>query len=126
MVGIFIIPLAELTDEQTGKLIVGSLILIVTLLMLFGAVALYRKWLKSDDSGSGEGFTLSDLRKLHKAGQMTDEEFEKAKKVLIGSVKATAEKMGHNPTAGPRSDLKDPKQGPRTIPPRFDADSPEK
>ena len=67
--------------------------------------------MNADDTSGGDGFTLSDLRRLHKAGQMTDEEFEKAKKILIGSVKAAAEKMGEKP-----------REGPRTIGPDFDED----
>ena len=38
-------------------------------------------------SASG-GFTLSDLRRMHKEGRMTDEEFEKAKMLIVGAAKA--------------------------------------
>ena len=117
--------LAELTDQQTTDLIIGSVILIVVLL-LFGGVALYRKWMKSDEDSPAEGFTLSDIRKLHKAGQMTDEEYEKAKKILIGSVKAAAEKIPDKPASPGSPPSKRPKQGPRTFPPDFDADSSQK
>ena len=34
-----------------------------------------RHFLKSDDEVPAGGFTLGDLRQLHKNGQMTDEEF---------------------------------------------------
>jgi hypothetical protein len=86
--------------------LVGTLILIVVLVLMFGAVALFRKWLKQDDAPtSGPGFTLSDLRRLHKAGQMTDEEYEKAKTVLIGTAKVGTDK----PVLGER-------QRPRTNP----------
>jgi len=84
-------------SDSIAQPLIWSLILILIIMVLFVAVGLYRKWMKSEDTTGGEGFTLSDLRKLHKAGQMTDEEFEKAKKVLIGSVKASAEKMGQTP-----------------------------
>lgn len=96
--------LAELTSEQTSKLLIGSLALIIILIVLFGALMAYRRWLNTDDTNGSEGFTLSDLRRLHKAGQMTDAEYEKAKAVLIGSIKAAAEK----PSAGG-------KEGPRTL-----------
>ncbi len=96
-------------DPSVGPPLFWSLVLIIILLVLFGAVALYRRWMNADDTSAGEGFTLSDLRRLHKAGQMTDEEFEKAKKILIGSVKAAAEKA-----------VEKPKEGPRTVGPDFD------
>jgi hypothetical protein len=113
-------------SDSIAQPLIWSVILIVILMILFAAVGLYRKWMKSEDTGGGEGFTLSDLRRLHKSGQMTDEEFEKAKKVLIGSVKSAAEKMGQTPPLTRRDPLNPPKQGPRTFPPQFDADSPEK
>jgi hypothetical protein len=81
---------------------------------MFGALAAYRKWMRADDTPTGPGFTLGDLRKLHKEGKMTTEEFEKAKAILIGSAKAGADK----PVLGER-------QRPRTNPPGFDVLPPE-
>jgi hypothetical protein len=101
--------LTLLAQAGTGSALIGTLILIVALILMFGAVAAYRKWMRADTTPSGPGFTLSDLRKLHKEGKMTDEEFEKAKLVLIGTAKVGADK----PVLGER-------QGPRTDPPGFD------
>lgn len=101
--------LAELTPEQSKNAVVGSIILIVIVLVLFGGVFFYRKWLNAEETTSNEGFTLSDLRRLHKEGKMSTEEFEKAKAVLIGSLKASADK---------------PTQGPKTDPPGFDIPRP--
>src|SRR5690349_4787837 len=45
----------------------------------------------TEDVLGNAGFTLSDLRRLHKSGQMSDEEFEKAKaRVLEAARRATA------------------------------------
>jgi hypothetical protein len=88
-----------------GDALLWGIVLIGTIVALFGIVVLYRKWMNRDDTTTGPGFTLSDLRRLHKEGKMTTEEFEKAKTILIGSVKAAADK---------------PKEGPRTGPPGFD------
>jgi len=38
--------------------------------------------------GAGGGFTLSDLREMHRSGQMSDEEFEAAKSLIVSAVKA--------------------------------------
>src|SRR5689334_6188607 len=95
-----------LAQSGMGSALAGTLILIVVLVVMFGAVMAFRKWLKADDAPtSGPGFTLSDLRRLHKAGQMTDEEYEKAKTVLIGTAKVGTDK----PVLGER-------QRPRTNP----------
>jgi hypothetical protein len=99
-----------LAQAGTGSALIWTLVLIVALLLMFGAVAAFRKWMRTDDvPTSGPGFTLSDLRRLHKEGKMTDEEFDKAKSVLIGTAKVGADK----PVLGER-------QRPRTDPQGFD------
>lgn len=78
------IPLAA-QDIPTGQIILWSAILILTILGLFVLLSVYRKWMTSSESTSGgPGFTLSDLRRLHKEGKMTTEEYEKAKALIIG------------------------------------------
>ena len=95
-----------LAEAGMGSALVWTLVLIVALVLMFGAVAAFRKWMKADDAPTtGPGFTLSDLRRLHKEGQMTDKEYEKAKTVLIGTAKVGADK----PVLGDR-------QRPRTNP----------
>lgn len=84
-----------------------SAILIVTLLVLFAVVSMYRKWMNAPDSSGGVGFTLSDLRRLHREGKMTDEEFARAKALIIGNVKKQAEDPAAGPGgAGPRNSVK--------------------
>ena len=62
-----------------------SLVLICLLVGGFFAISKLRQWLRDDDAPvSPIGFTLSDLRQLHKQGQMTDEEFERAKAKIVG------------------------------------------
>ena len=110
--------LAQQADQSTGGALIWSIVLIVALLLLFGGIVLYRKWMNADDTTTGEGFTLSDLRRLHKEGKMTDGEFESAKAILIGSLKAAAAKSAAATPSG---------QGPRTQqPPGFDVLPPEK
>lgn len=66
------------------------------LILLFGVVAaggiviyVMRRYLTSDAGQSGDGFTLHDLRQLHAAGELSDEEFEKARAAMIGRLKST-------------------------------------
>ena len=71
-----------------------SLVLVLLLVGGFYAIARLRQWLKDDVApGPAIGFTLSDLRQLHKQGQMTDEEFERAKAKMIAGGRATASKL---------------------------------
>jgi len=91
-----------------------SFVLIALLVGGFFAISKLRQWLKEDDAPvSGVGFTLSDLRQLHKQGQMTDAEFERAKAKIIGGAKAMAAKLP-DPLA---RDRRPPATGPPAGPP---------
>ncbi|MHC4948936.1 MAG: SHOCT domain-containing protein [Planctomycetota bacterium] len=64
------------------------------LLGLLGVVAvgatvvwLARRFLRRDAAAPPEGFTLQDLRDLHRAGELSDEEFERARAAMIARVK---------------------------------------
>lgn len=71
-----------------------SLVLICLLVAGFFAVSKLRQWLKEDDvPGPAIGFTLSDLRQLHKQGKMSDEEFERARSLIVGNAKAMSAKL---------------------------------
>src|SRR5436305_14172776 len=91
------------TEQSTGRVMIWAIVLVMALMLLSGVVVIYRKWMNADDTTSGPGFTLSDLRKLHKDGKMTTEEYEKAKIILIGSIKAAADKPANAPKPGPRT-----------------------
>src|SRR5687768_10866064 len=60
-----------------GVIIAGGIII----------VALRRR-ISQDSSASAHGFTLQDLRDLHAKGELTDEEFERAKIQMIGHLAA--------------------------------------
>ncbi len=62
-------------------------VLLMAILLLFALAWIARK-LMLDWTGDGEesntpGFTLADLRRLHEDGQLTDQEFERAKLQLV-------------------------------------------
>ena len=75
-----------------GSVLVWSLVLVGLLLVLFVAVAQLKKRLIKPDDGASGGFTLSDLRALHRAGKMTDAEFERAKEAVVAAARRAAEK----------------------------------
>ena len=63
-----------------------------TLLVLLAVAivgGLFAMWLRrrlgaKDDTGP-VGFTLEDLRRMHRAGEMSDEEFERAKTAMLAN-----------------------------------------
>ena len=93
-------PILADTSRLVG--ILGwSFVLIALIFLGFFAVSWVRSWLKSDDSVGGIGFSLSDLRQLHREGKMTDEEFERARAKMVAAGKAMADKLP-DPLAGRR------------------------
>jgi hypothetical protein len=63
-------------------------VLIVLLLAGFVAVSLAKKrLLQEDDNATPTGFTLADLRVLHREGRMSDQEFEKAKLAMVAAIR---------------------------------------
>src|SRR5688572_25342178 len=90
----FLLPVAQSGEGSILPVFGWSFVLICLLVAGFFAISRLRQWLREDDTPvSPIGFTLSDLRQLHKQGQMTDEEFERAKAKIVGSAKAMTYKM---------------------------------
>ena len=87
--------IAQAGEQSILPVFGWSLVLICLLVGGFFAISKLRQWLRDDTDvpASPIGFTLSDLRQLHKQGQMTDEEFERAKAKILGSAKAMAAKL---------------------------------
>ena len=74
-----------------GTIIMWSLLLIGLIVAGWVTVLQIKRRLQRPDVTAGAGFSLSDLRQLHKSGQMSDEEFERAKaKVVDAARRATA------------------------------------
>jgi len=49
-----------------------------------------RFWDGEDGAGQAAGFTLGQLRELHRAGRMTTEEFERAKATVVAAAQRRA------------------------------------
>ena len=97
---LILFPLAQ--PSNIGGVIGWSLVLIVLLIIGAAGVLRLRRWMKEDDlPAGGIGFTLSDLRQLHKQGKMTDAEFEKAKEMMLGGARKLAESLPHPLSPGP-------------------------
>ena len=88
-----------------------SLVLIFLLLAGFFVVARLRSWLKSDDEPAGIGFSLSDLKRLHREGKLSDEELEKARSKILGAAKAMSSQLP-DPLAGSNRARQRPGQQP--------------
>ncbi len=89
-------------ENGFASVFVWSLVLVVFVLVGFFAVVWLKKRLKApDDPAPSLGFSLSDLRALHKAGQLSDEEYERTRSRMTATLKSQlnkpAEKKAGNP-----------------------------
>src|SRR5438132_1508928 len=57
-------------------LVIGGIILVVWI----------RRKLSPDENFHGEGFSIGDLRRLHKEGKLSDEEYERAKQLVVAGL----------------------------------------
>ena len=74
-------------DSTAAEFRLAGLLLVLLLACLAGLafVLWVRKWVKDETPAARQevGFTLSDLRALHKSGKMSDEEFERAREKIV-------------------------------------------
>lgn len=72
---------------QAGDLFARIWPMLLGLLVLAVVGGLFAMWLRrrigSQDAGATQGFTLDDLRQMHKRGEMSDEEFAQAKSAML-------------------------------------------
>lgn len=92
-----------------GSVLTWSVVLIGLLVAGFAAAALLKKRLIESSEGKSAGFTLSDLRALHRAGKMSDAEFEKAKLAVVGAARR-ADDQQPKPKAAASSPLDRPQR----------------
>jgi hypothetical protein len=79
--------LADAADrERWVALFVRYVVLIAAVLIGFVLVTLVKRRFKKPDE-VGTNFTLADLRAMHRSGQLSKEEFERAKQRVLGHVK---------------------------------------
>lgn len=77
------------------------------LLLLLGVIVaggviifLARRYVKDSTQESAGGFTLHDLRELHRRGDIGDEEFARAKAQMIGRLRTSDTARSHDDPAG--------------------------
>jgi hypothetical protein len=85
--------LAAAPERDFSSVIVWSLALIGVVVVGLVVVSKVKKRLQEPDQPVSVGFTLSDLRQLHKSGQMSDEEYERAKAKVVDAAKRAAQRV---------------------------------
>ena len=79
------------------------LVLLVLVIAGFIGISWLRKWMKEDEVPSGgTGFGLGELRQMHARGELTTEEYERARAKMTASAKAITANMP-DPAGGRRA-----------------------
>src|SRR5262249_20708611 len=89
-----------LAQSASGDAIFWTVVLLVIVIIASAGVMFLRKKLSPNEDFRSEGFTLADLRRLHKEGKLSDQEFEVAKHQLVRAMKKAAEKKDQAKTGG--------------------------
>lgn len=92
-------------DDAAGGMVsvIGwGLVLLALVVAAFVAILWLKRWLKSDMTSVSTGFGLSDLREMHRRGQLTDEEYERARGKIAAASKAVTSQMP-SPAGGRRA-----------------------
>jgi hypothetical protein len=80
--------LADDVSSSSSSLYFWSAVLVIVVTVLFVALYFVRRALHVDQDVHGEGFTLGDLRRMQKDGQLSAEEFDRAKAKMVASMHA--------------------------------------
>jgi uncharacterized membrane protein len=92
--------------------------LLVVIVLIGGGIAIWlRRRLMSGDAAGSVGFTLGDLRELHARGEISTEEFEKAKSQMIAGLTRRDEISGPDSSSVTESQVRG------EVPPRRRGDS---
>jgi hypothetical protein len=84
---------AATPPDPRSSVFMWSGILIVVILISFAVYTWFKRWMNAEEQSGPIGFTLSDLRELHRQGKMSDEEFEQTKANLLAGAKKMTEHM---------------------------------
>ncbi len=102
------IPVTHLA--QAAPVFGWALVVLVLVLAGFMAIAWLRRWMKEDDVPTGGiGFGLGELRQMHARGELSDEEYERARGKMTASAKAVTAAMP-DPAGGRRAPGAAPKR----------------
>ncbi len=97
---------AAIDPDKPGRLfgnLLPWLIMLVGFVFVGGVVIFYiRRWMKNDAMSNQSGFTLQDLRDMHRRGELTVEQFNAAKLAMVGRLTKPPSTVptGEKPAAG--------------------------
>ena len=105
-------------SDVAGVIVWLAGLMVVLVVGLTWALRLKRRMAQEEEEPAPPlGFTLSDLRQMHRAGQISDAEFTKAKDKIVDAAKKAAEQPPPGAAAGAPRDSADAIRARRLVPP---------
>jgi hypothetical protein len=89
-------------------LVWSGILLIAAVALVLAAVWLRRRMTAEDQVGPELPFTLDELRKLHQAGDLSDQQYQRARERIIALTDPEAASAAGSPAAWPSQDTSDP------------------
>lgn len=86
-------------EELFGEILPWTLLGIGIFVIGTIALMLIRRMIHNDVGSDSEAFTLQTLRDLHASGELTDEQYQKARDSMIGRVSGTSAGADEEPRA---------------------------
>lgn len=85
-------PIPILADDDPFGIFFACLFLLIFVVGgAYLAIWLRKRYWGPDDVGvPGIGFTIGDLRQMHRSGQLSDQEFQRAKEKIVAAHQAAA------------------------------------
>ena len=96
--------LAQAPGDLFGQVLPWLIMLLGVVVVGGAGIYLVRRMLQGGPSASSGSFTLHELRQMREEGQLSDEEFEQAKALIIGRV---GDRPSPGDAIGPHSDERD-------------------
>lgn len=87
--------------SSLSSIVIPLAIVVVCAGVLLAVLSIVKRRMRVEPSTSRD-FSLTELRDLHRAGKLTDDEFERAKALLVGRVHSQLAKEAKR-TSGPAS-----------------------
>ena len=81
---------ARSANAATEIIVYAGALLVAVLIVIVVAVLVRRLLLRSSDPSDAGGFTLAEMRRMHEAGELSDEEWESAKAALRAHTRRAA------------------------------------
>jgi len=90
-------------QNDYGKLFVWSLVLIAVVVFGFMVVVWIKRQIQQPPSTPTIGFSLADLRELHRTGKISDVEYERARGKMAAALKHREESSQQPKKSGPNA-----------------------